>query len=60
LAELACFLLELTQHFHGQTLRGTRAEIELTGVRLRTREGSKTAPLGVPSSFVPPKTRQSQ
>jgi hypothetical protein len=39
-------------HFHGQTLRESRAEIERTGVRLRTGKGSKTAPFGVPSSFV--------
>jgi hypothetical protein len=33
------------QHFHGQTLRDSRAEIERTGVRLSTGKGSKTAPL---------------
>src|ERR1700722_10906076 len=48
---VACFLLVNSQHFHGQTLRDTRAEIERTGDRLRTGKGSKTAPLWVPSSF---------
>jgi hypothetical protein len=53
-------LHDVLQHLHGQTLRVTRAEIGLTGVRSRTGKGSKTAPTGAVAFSAPQKHKAPQ